>query len=1060
MYPKQLTHRMLIRYDERIGHAFVPNLTMRMPYSEKPYYIRTNAQGFRSNFNYEKRKSKEEKRMVFIGDSHTAGDGVANEKRFSDLVGQKFDVSVYNFGLSGSGVDQQYLIYKDIVSQYDHDYLIISPHIIDISRNILTSREALESQTGKKFLVPKPYFKLENGELFLKNVPVPKNREAAPHTNGEQKPSHTDQLRKDFHKFPAGLLKDKALRLYYHQTHYKGYNNENSYDWQLMMKLLESIIEIGGNKRIFLAPIPDYRIRLNPDFRSRFLDLVNQFDNVSFIDILDKYKHIENTDLLHSTKDAHCTEYGHQVIADAIIEEINKDGLIVPKIVGRSKVTHKHNKPEYILGISAFYHDSASTLIKNGRIVAAAQEERFTRRKNDPNFPYKAINYCLEQEELDMKDIDAVVFYDNPYLTLERIITSQLSAFPDGMEIWKELFPRWIQTKMHIPEIIHKELNYKGDIFFAKHHLSHASSAFYPSPFNEAAILTIDGVGEWATATIGYGKENKIKILKQMDYPNSVGLLYSAFTFYCGFKVNEGEYKLMGLAPYGEPKYVDIITDNIVKINEDGSIHLNMKYFGFKNKLCMINEEFEVLFGGPPRNPDDKISQRIRDIARSIQVVTEEIIIKMAQYAREITKSDYLCLAGGVALNCVANGKLLKTNIFKDIWIQPAAGDAGCSLGAALALYYDKDDANRILKKGDCIQKGSYWGPSFSSDEVKAYLESHGFVYKKVSNKERNKLVAKYINDGKIVGHFSGRMEFGPRALGARSILGDARNEKAQSILNLKIKFRESFRPFAPTVLEEDISDYFDLDRPSPYMLLVADVNNDIRNDLGNSQETDIIQIVNQRRSDLPAITHVDYTARVQSVNKEYHKDYYEAINEFKQLTGYGTIINTSFNVNKEPIICTPKDAVKCFMSTDMDVLIIEDHILIKEEQEDKADMKFIPPKSIKQDSELIKIQKNAEAIFNKYFVKLNKIAELKSKITNRDSTTWIAYKDGNYFDKLSDINRVQVQNILDNWNVTPEENKNEFIPVLQKIIDLSKKYQQENHEVEAGLSEAIYMMF
>lgn len=1064
MLSRQLTHRSIIRYNKQIGHLFIPNMSMRQPHSEKPHYVRTNKQGFRANFDYEKQNPKGELRIAFLGDSYTAGEGVANEKRFSDLVSEAFNAKSYNFGLSASGVDQQSLIYKNIASQYFHNVLVICPHIINIYRNLLSGRVSIEGQTGKEILVPKPYFTLENDSLVLHNVPVPVERKiVSGHSGKDKKIRPNNYVREFFHKYTPRGIKERLLRIQFAHEH-GGYGRENDPRWILMRKIIEEVIRTAGNIPIILAPLPYHRIKMNPEYRARFINLANDYDNVHFADVLEKFKTIPDTDVLDFPKDAHYSEFGHQMIAETIIEEIKKKGILDTRKKNEIKSKHKVKKATYILGISAFYHDSASALIKNGKIVAAAQEERFTRIKNDSGFPSKSINYCLEEEQINVEDLSAVVFYDHPYLTIERIISSQISAYPKGTEIWNELFPKWVQTKMHIPDIIRSELGFQGEISLVKHHLSHAASAFYPSPFTKSAILTIDGVGEWATATIGLAENHKIRILEEMNFPNSAGLLYSAFTYYTGFKVNEGEYKLMGLAPYGEPSYVDLIKEKIVNIHEDGSITLNMEYFGFQENLCMINEKFEDLFGGPARKSTEQITKKTRDIARSIQVVTEEIVIKMAKHAKKITGADHLCLAGGVALNCVANGKLLLEDLFKDIWIQPAAGDSGGAVGAALALYYKEfNEDHRSKKEGETLQKGSYWGPSFSDEEIKAHLDSFDYQYVKLNPEERNKTVANLLAEGKIVGHFSGRMEYGPRALGARSILGDPRSETAQSNLNLKIKFRESFRPFAPTVLEEDIQEYFQLDRPSPYMLLVAGVNENRCVKRINGYEHDLIKIVNEKRSDLPAITHIDYSARVQSINNEQHPVYYDLINEFKNLTGYSVIINTSFNVNGEPIICTPKDAVTCFMTTNMDALVMNDFLLLKTDQKERdlELLKFKRPVSKgKISKNTLKAQKDAEKLYNKFFPSLNKYQNLLKSVQQNDKSTWRKSRNDHYFDRIDPEKEITPDEIIKNWIVIPEDQQHEFKKFLQEVIRLSNKHKLKASEIENTVSESIYVMF
>ncbi|MEK6559407.1 MAG: carbamoyltransferase [Planctomycetota bacterium] len=586
-----------------------------------------------------------------------------------------------------------------------------------------------------------------------------------------------------------------------------------------------------------------------------------------------------------------------------------------------------------ILGISAFYHDSAACLVRDGNIIAAAQEERFTRKKHDPRFPINAINYCLQEAGINVNQLNYVVYYDKPFLIFERLLLSYLTVAPKGIRSWLEAMPLWLGKKLRVEKTVQKELGYKGDVLFTEHHEAHAASAFYPSPFDEAAILTIDGVGEWATATYGLGKGKDINIIKELHFPDSLGLLYSAFTYFTGFKVNSGEYKLMGLSPYGEPCYKDLILAKLVDVKDDGSIRLDLSYFDFLVGLRMTNRRFDKLFGGPPRKPESPITKREADIAASIQVVTEEIILKMANHVFKETKQKNLCMAGGVALNCVANSRILREGPFDNIWIQPAAGDAGGALGAALSVWYRYLGNDKYVSGDNDNQNGSYLGPSFSNETVRTFLDNNQYPYHKLDMDEKHRIIAQQIADGKVVGYMSGRMEFGPRALGARSILGDPRREDTQSIINLKIKYRESFRPFAPSVLEEKASEYFDIDRPSPYMLLVARVKEErcipqpSRNGMG------ILERLKFKRSDIPAVTHLDYSARLQTVNQKYNSEYHALIFEFEKLTGCAVIVNTSFNVRGEPIVCTPEDAYKCFMRTEMDILVIQDFILFKDQQ-------------------------------------------------------------------------------------------------------------------------------
>jgi len=596
-----------------------------------------------------------------------------------------------------------------------------------------------------------------------------------------------------------------------------------------------------------------------------------------------------------------------------------------------------------VLGISAFYHDSAAALVRDSEIIAAAQEERFSRKKHDPRFPVNAINYCLEEAGTEPADLDAIVFYDKPLWTLDRVVENCLMMAPSGYEQMEKALRSILGVKLWTEKQVQhhlKSLGKAGKLLYTEHHLAHAASAFYPSPYREAAILTLDGVGEWATTTIGVGKDDRIELTHEIDYPHSLGLLYSAFTYYCGFKVNSGEYKLMGLAPYGDPKYVKLIYDKLIDVKPDGSYCLNTEYFGYLDRLVVTNEQFNRLFCGMPRQPESRISRKEMDLAASIQVVLEEIVLKMARHVRKSTGEKNLVLAGGVALNCVANGKILKEKIFEGLWIQPASGDAGGALGSALLtshMYFG--EKRRMNPNGRDTQKGSYLGIGYSPSEVRAFLERHSYPYERIPDlKERARKIAAALAEGKVIGYLAGRMEFGPRALGARSIMGDPRRQETQAQMNLKIKYRESFRPFAPSVLAEDVATYFEMDVESPYMLLVAPVRNEKQIQTGWKEALrdggdDMLHVINQARSDIPAITHVDFSARVQSVHPEDKRDYYEVIRAFKDLTGYGVIVNTSFNVRGEPIVCSPANAYKCFMRTEMDMLVLEDCVLWKDKQ-------------------------------------------------------------------------------------------------------------------------------
>ncbi|MHC4165237.1 MAG: carbamoyltransferase family protein [Planctomycetota bacterium] len=602
-----------------------------------------------------------------------------------------------------------------------------------------------------------------------------------------------------------------------------------------------------------------------------------------------------------------------------------------------------------ILGLNAYYHDSAACLVQDGRIAAAAQEERFTRKKHDHSFPSNAIRYCLAEGALSGDDLDAVVFYEKPITKFVRILQTYFAVAPRGLRPFLKAIPLWAREKLWTPYKIEQSLAEIGvrtpeKLYFPSHHQSHAASAFFPSPFESAAIVTTDGVGEWDTTTVGLGEGNRVTLLQQVGFPHSLGLLYSAFTYFTGFRVLNGEYKMMGLAPYGEPRYVDLIKERLVDVREDGSFRLNLRYLGYLDSLTMTNGRFERLFGGPPRERDAPITRREADLAASCQAVTEEILFKVVRHAAALTGQKCLCLAGGVALNCVANGKLLRDGPFENIWIQPAAGDAGGALGAALFAWHQIGDRPRQAEGADTMQ-GAYLGPRFAEADIEGFLATNAYPHRRLAKEEWAPTVAGLIADEKVVGLFQGRMEWGPRALGNRSILADARSPRTQSVLNVKIKHRESFRPFAPSVLVERVSDYFELDGPSPYMLLVAPVRKEhCLPPQGDEAGLSLKEWVNRTRSDVPAITHVDFSARVQTVDRQTNPRYHELLRAFEKLTGCGLIVNTSFNERGEPIVCTPSDAYDCFMRTDMDYLVLESFLLAKTEQPPRAEARAFAP--------------------------------------------------------------------------------------------------------------------
>ena len=959
MLLRQSTHRMVMQYHPQIGYLYVPNLKARIPNEVGGYFIRTNSQGFRSDIEFSTER-KTRPRVLVFGDSYTAGDGCDNNQRFTDRLAETLDAEVYNFGMSGTGTDQQLLIFEEFAARIEADLVLLCVTVENIQRIKTGHRESIDRASGKRILVPKPYFTLDGSQLRLNHVPVPVQRlDAESHHAaarlGNGSIPWRDRPVEWYRTSPRlkGLrdciqsqflpLQGRILRCLRYQP-YQDYTSPDSSGWRLMRAIIERFHSGVGPVPLLIVPIPTYFFflhKLQPLYQDLFQSL-NAPDRglhvadvtTPLMDLPDKIR-----PALCFRHDTHFSPFGHEQVSHLLKQEIQTRRLLPQsgklRPVGTPAPAAPSHRPTLILGLSCFYHNSAAALIKDGSIVAAAEEERFSRIKNDRGFPHQAVNYCLEEAGVHQDDLAAIVYYDNAALTFERILHTLLAVSPAGEEAWLRSIPSWARYKLHLPRLIRRSVRYEGLILHEMHHRSHAASAFYPSPFERAAILTVDGVGEWATASIGLGVENRVHLLKEMHFPHSLGLLYSAFTQFTGFEVNEGEYKMMGLAPYGEPKYVDTILTHLVDLKDDGSVELNLEYFAFLSEPTMTNGRFAQLFGGPARASGALITQREMDLARSIQVVTEEAVLRMARYAKNVTGERYLCMAGGVALNCVANGRLLREGPFEDIWIQPAAGDAGAALGAALDAYYTYfGQSHRARGKAVSRQGGSYWGPEFRDEEIGAFLDTHGFSYRRLAPADRAETIASLLEEGKVVGHFAGRMEFGPRALGARSILGDARNREMQVNLNVKIKYRESFRPFAPTVLAGKAGEYFDLAGESPYMLLVAPVKHDRRKPARREAgDINLLSIVKQERSDIPAVTHVDYSARVQTIKREDHPLYHDVVKAFEARTGYAVIVNTSFNVRGEPVVCTPYDAYRCFMRTGMDVLVLGDCLLEKAEQ-------------------------------------------------------------------------------------------------------------------------------
>ncbi len=906
------TFRQIIRYDQELGHTYVPNQLARLRYGNDGYFIETDERGFRNS----KDEVKSEVTLLVLGDSFAAGDGVENHQRFSDRLQDLLDCKVVNLAVSGYGVDQQLLVYEKYSREIDHDYVLFTPHLDDLKRNLMSAREGIDKSSGQAALIPKPYFQIVEQELILQNVPVPMER-----ANVENEASN-DESSSLIHR-AKNYVSRRVLKNQLHPE----LADPNSNEWRLMHLLMERLVKSIGDKKLIVAPIPYYdsvTYKESPFFLKEFEKYANS--RVSIVDLATMLNgnHSLEKDEIFLPLCGHFTPKAHDLVANSIANK-----LTIPKRANK-RVT-SNTSDSYVLGISCFYHDSGAALLKNGKIIAAAQEERFTRIKHDKSFPGNAINYCLEEGRLNINQLEAIVYYDYESWTIERVLHNKQAIGNKGEALWENA-KKSLYTKLKLPHIIRRETNYSGNIYKTQHHISHAAGTFYPSPFNEAAILVVDGVGEWACSTIATGSNNNITIEAQQHYPHSLGLLYSAFTYFCGFKVNSGEYKLMGLAPYGTPIYSDIIKQHLVDIKDDGSIFLDLDYFSFLEGEKMTNSRFAELFGGSERSRESEITRREMDLAASIQAVTEEIVIKMANHAYKLTGKKNLVMSGGVALNCVSNGKLYDTTPFEDFYFQPASGDAGGAVGCALNWYFE--NAENPQKES---QPNAYLGPDFSMNETSSFLETKGLKYHTFAAENRASKIAELLNEKNIIGYFDGRMEFGPRALGNRSIIANPMDVEMQSKLNLKIKFRESFRPFAPIFAEERTEQYFDFDRPSPYMLVVRNVKEELLVTPKTDQKAtdNMIEIVNQKRSELPAITHVDNSARLQSVSKEQNPRFHDILMKFEKHTGKAVLINTSFNVRGEPIVCNLNDAYKCFMRTNMDVLVLNDCYLIKSEQPD-----------------------------------------------------------------------------------------------------------------------------
>jgi len=1097
---KQTTHRMLVQYHEKVGHIFVPNQKARLTNEENGYYVVTNSDGFRSDFEFEKEKSSKP-RILMFGDSFTAGDDCNNSERYSDQLAEMLGAEVYNYGMPGSGTDQHLLINREFAKDVKADLIVICVQMDSMKRIQVSHRESIDRITGNRVMVSKPYFSLKDGDLELNNVPVPKERPAVGNIVDKSETESFSERVLGWYRKNRGLKKvreivrekfSKSQSDLYRLSGLQPYPDFKSADtkgWQLMEAILKQFIKEVSPTPVLIVPIPTYEFFIHgvkPIYQPLFETLKDKNNGVFVANVttpLMKLPWEERNNLIYKVG-GHFKPHANMIVAETIAKCIKENSLIKSDSKSNpakfaNSLPQKNAGDKYVLGIACFYHNSSASLIKNGEIAAAAEEERFSRVKNDRRFPHNAVNFCLEEAGINAEHLDAVVYYDNTSLTFERIIHSLLASGDKAEKMWMHMLPPWLQYKLHIPSLIREYMSYDGLVLQGNHHRSHAASAFYPSAFKSAAILTIDGVGEWGTASIGRGDGSKIQILKEMQFPNSLGLLYSAFTEFTGFKVNSGEYKMMGLAPYGKPIYKDIILDKIIDLKDDGSIELNMEYFSFLDDLSMTNAKFAELFGGPAREQESNITRREMDIAKSIQVVTEEAIIRMAETAHRLTGEKNLCIAGGVALNCVANGRLLRESSFESIWIQPAAGDSGCALGVALDVWYEYFSNNRELRKdGLPVQMGSYLGPGFSDDEIKAYLDTHGFPYKYLKDNERADFLAQAMDEGKIAGHFSGRLEYGPRALGGRSIIGDPRNTEMQVDMNLKIKYRESFRPFAPSVLKEDVSEYFEMDCESPYMLLVAPVKAERCLPFEMPEEVeDMLPVVKEPRSDIPAITHVDFSARVQSVSEDFAPEYYKLIKTFKEKTGCAVIVNTSFNVRGEPIVCTPADAYRCFMRTEMNLLALGNFILTKEDQPEWPEGKGEGLESIKDESDikslynedfLKRLRKSYNSEFRKIADEAKRERTLKIRLKSSDAvSSWIDVIEP---EELKDIFEYNSAILADNSDVKRftdallaswqyKEDVDKLKPLIHDLIKLGIQYPV-NINFEEDVPDSVYAMF
>jgi carbamoyltransferase len=954
-------HRMLFRHDPLLGHAFVPEATVRFSGARGGYFVRTNRQGFRSDWDFQSAKG-ERPRILFFGDSVTAGDLCENRERFSDLVGEILNVETYNYGLPGSGTDQQLLVLRDRARDVEADVIVLALYVENIERNKMAFRFSLERQSGRAFRMPKPYFALDEGRLTLRNVPISHHWPVENITQGDHRTRTARQgggvegaARRLARRMPrireiASALAESPLgpalswlrRSWLERLggsdDLPDYRSADSHGWRLLEAIVREFRAAAGRIPIVLMPIPTYAYLIDGlpvHYQQRFEDLAQSLVDVHVLDLTSPLQRLTRRqrfellarDLTHFTPDGH--RRVAEIIADRLVGlELLPDRRSELRVAPTAPAPSPH---VWILGLSCFFHDAGAALIKDGEIVAAALEERFTRVKHDPGYPSRAINYCLEEAGINASQLSAVAYHQSLGLNLERMFTTLLSQDGLASTLAPRVLSHWFEGKLGLTERIRRELSYRGPIFQGGHHRSHAAAAFFASPFPRAAVLTIDGVGEWVSASLGVGNGSTLELLRECRFPQSVGLFYSAVTRFLGFRANTDEYKIMGLAPYGSPRFVKQMREHLIHIHDDGSVELH-EVFGIPSYEGMAATLEDVL-GVAPRQAHEPLRSEHADVARSLQELLEDVVLRMAAFARRETNETVLCLAGGVALNCAATGRLLRSGIFDDVWIQPAADDSGSSLGVALDLYYTHFGGRRRTDDLRMQQRDSCLGPSYSDLEIRAFLDTYGCPYETLAPSDVPARLADLLVAGKIVGRFGGRGEFGPRALGSRSILADPRDSRMQAEVNRRIKQREGFRPFAPAVLEERASAYFELDRPSPYMSFAVPVVESHRKEVPPVAAADLVRLAPPPASDIPAVTHIDHSARVQTVSAERSPAFHALVSAFDEKSGCPVVLNTSFNVSDEPIVWTPYDAYRCFMRSGLDALSIGNEILLKEGQ-------------------------------------------------------------------------------------------------------------------------------